>query len=290
MTNRQTRKYHFVYQTTNTVNGKLYVGKRSTDVLDDGYLGSGKLLKHAIAKYGRPQFTRTILHMCETETLAYLCEKSIVTQEFVDREDTYNLKLGGDLNGGLSGFHMPQTHRDRIGNSNRGRKFSSERRLRMSIGQTGKKQNMSHERKQQLVDQMTGNTIAKGLVQSEETKQKRSASMKGKARSPEHCKAISDAQKARHARNKELGIDQTETKRKMSEARKLRVTTEETKKKMSESKKGKQPCLGHKQSDEHKAKIAAANKGRVKSPEEREAISIRKKAEWAKKKAAQSIA
>lgn len=31
---------HFIYKTTNSVNGKYYKGMHSTDVLDDGYIGS----------------------------------------------------------------------------------------------------------------------------------------------------------------------------------------------------------------------------------------------------------
>ena len=35
-------KYHFVYITTNTINGKQYVGDHSTNNINDHYLGSGK--------------------------------------------------------------------------------------------------------------------------------------------------------------------------------------------------------------------------------------------------------
>ena len=43
---------HFIYRTTNLLNGKFYVGRHSTTNMNDGYFGSGIVLKKAIEKYG----------------------------------------------------------------------------------------------------------------------------------------------------------------------------------------------------------------------------------------------
>jgi len=53
--------YYFVYETTNNINGKKYIGYHKTTNLNDGYLGSGKILHYAIKKYGRGAFSRRIL-------------------------------------------------------------------------------------------------------------------------------------------------------------------------------------------------------------------------------------
>lgn len=88
-------KYHIVYQTTNIINNRIYVGMHSTNNLDDGYLGSGWVLKAAIKKYGREAFKRQLLHVFPTRAEARSTEAAIVTQEFIDRPDTYNLAPGG---------------------------------------------------------------------------------------------------------------------------------------------------------------------------------------------------
>lgn len=48
--------YYTIYRTTNTLNGKIYVGMHKTKDLDDGYLGSGKVIKNSVSKYGKEIF------------------------------------------------------------------------------------------------------------------------------------------------------------------------------------------------------------------------------------------
>lgn len=90
------KKYYLVYKTTNLVNGKIYIGKHETDNLDDGYLGSGNLLKYAIKKYGEENFKREILVKCSTKEEMNAKEAEFVNDDFLNRNDVYNIKLGGE--------------------------------------------------------------------------------------------------------------------------------------------------------------------------------------------------
>jgi len=58
------KKYSFIYATINLVNNKGYVGSHMTNNIEDGYLGSGVILKRVIKKHGRENFKREILEFC----------------------------------------------------------------------------------------------------------------------------------------------------------------------------------------------------------------------------------
>jgi len=87
--------YYIVYQTTNTVTNSIYIGVHVTSNIDDGYLGSGKVLLRAIAKYGADKFEKTILHIFDNIDEMFAMEAQLVNEEFIQRPDTYNIKLGG---------------------------------------------------------------------------------------------------------------------------------------------------------------------------------------------------
>lgn len=87
--------YYLIYKTTNLKNGKIYIGKHTTKNPYDNYMGSGNLIIQAIKKYGIENFTKEILFCFTTEEDAFLKENEIVTQKFIDRDDTYNIAIGG---------------------------------------------------------------------------------------------------------------------------------------------------------------------------------------------------
>ena len=88
-------KYIFLYETTNLINNHKYIGVHETNNINDRYLGSGKLIKLAIKKYGRENFVREILKFFDNKKDAYKFEKYIVNAEFINRDDVYNITEGG---------------------------------------------------------------------------------------------------------------------------------------------------------------------------------------------------
>jgi len=113
---------YYVYKTTNLNNNKFYVGvKTNSNHYDDGYFGSGFLLKKAIKKYGINSFKKEILWWCGTPSECFKKEEEIVTENFIKRNDTYNIALGGK-GGRLGSTHSEQT-KLKIGLKNKGNKI-----------------------------------------------------------------------------------------------------------------------------------------------------------------------
>lgn len=83
-----------VYKTTNLINGKMYIGVDSKN--DENYYGSGKILKKAISKYGTQNFKKEIIKEFESIEEAYIYEKEYISEmNAVSSENFYNIQEGG---------------------------------------------------------------------------------------------------------------------------------------------------------------------------------------------------
>lgn len=88
-------RIYFIYKTTNLINGKIYVGQHSTYNIDDGYLGSGSLLKEAIENFGYSNFKLEILEKCMKKIINEREIYWIKKMKSTDPDIGYNLNRGG---------------------------------------------------------------------------------------------------------------------------------------------------------------------------------------------------
>lgn len=93
---RKEKKFHFIYKTTNLLNGKYYIGMHSTNNIDDGYLGSGKRLKYSVNKYGKENHTREIIEFVDDRMNLRKREEEIVNLNEIAKEMCMNLRIGGE--------------------------------------------------------------------------------------------------------------------------------------------------------------------------------------------------
>lgn len=84
--------FYTVYEVTDLTNGMKYIGKHKTNNLNDGYMGSGRLLKQNIELKGIENFTKKILHFCKNEKHMSEMEKlEIEKVKAYDNDMYYNL-------------------------------------------------------------------------------------------------------------------------------------------------------------------------------------------------------
>jgi len=114
--------YHFFYRTTCLITGKYYFGIHSTDDLDDGYLGSGKILQQSLKKHGKENHIREILNFFLSRETLQEHEIKFVNDDCVKDQMCMNLALGG------AGFAPGHTHSNetlqKIASSLKGRKHT----------------------------------------------------------------------------------------------------------------------------------------------------------------------
>ena len=240
-----------IYQIRNTVNGKTYVGsttslrRRRAEHLRE--LAAGRhfnpILQRAWAKYGAQAFVFEVVEVCPRE------DRHVREQHYLDTlAPAYNvMKVAGEIPVyGATDAMREAVRRHATGNTYRvGKKHSPE-----TI---------------ELLRQ-----VHKGVIPSQETKDRRSASLMGRVISQKTVDATIQ-------RNKD------------------RVWTEESRNKLAESQSARftpearahltQINTGKKASDETKAKMSESRRGKTASEETKKRMAEARAAFWARKKA-----
>ena len=199
-----------IYRATNTVNGKMYIGKtvKTLEVRKREHLNSAKrgvetIFHKVIRKYSEQMFRWDILAVAGNEEVLMSLEKKFIYLYNTYAGSGYNMTEGGD---GVSGLVCSEETRRKLSEANKGKKASEESKRKMSEARKGRK--LSEEAKKKIGE------VHKGRKLSEEAKKKIGEVQKGKKKhSEESRKKISEFNKGK--------LTSEETKQKMSEARKL---------------------------------------------------------------------
>lgn len=121
--------FNTFYKITNLINGKYYYGVHRTKNLNDSYLGSGKLIRQAVKKYGKENFVKEVLCLFNTYEESLKFESEFITGNLLTDPLCYNLTEGGK---GWFGDGRPSP--------SLGRKASPETIDKLIKSHTGKKQ------------------------------------------------------------------------------------------------------------------------------------------------------
>lgn len=204
---------YIIYKTTCKINGKIYVGQHKTEVVDDGYLGSGKLIRRAISKYGVDNFTREVLEIVDTPDEAREREEF-----YIQLHESTNLDIGYNITKyAWGGQPITEEARQKISDKLKGRRLSEETKLKLSEPKPPRSQehreNSSKSRKGKKwyhnpatnesrcfsVDDVIPNDWVKGRpkhhlanTQTEEANAKRSEKLKGREKSIDTRSKISN--------------------------------------------------------------------------------------------------
>ena len=186
-------KQHYIYLTTNNVNGMKYIGKHYGE-LDDSYLGSGKELKKEIAKYGKDCFTKSILFVSKDDLENSEKEKQFIAlYNAVSNPLFYNIHEGG-CGGNTTAGYTPEEKealRRKLSEVNRGKNngmygkhHSEETKAFLSYWAEFERDNFPYrtEEFRQKMSERTkdSNNGMYGKKHTEESKQKMSVNSKGK--------------------------------------------------------------------------------------------------------------
>ena len=91
------KMYGYIYLTINTINKRMYIGKKQSEQYDPTYYGSGKIIKQAIHKYGIENFNNVILDTADSLQELIQKEKYYIKIYYnTYGELMYNIASGGD--------------------------------------------------------------------------------------------------------------------------------------------------------------------------------------------------
>lgn len=153
-----------IYMTTNLINGKKYIGQTKRN--DDSYLGSGKKMLAAIKKYGKENFKRETLCICNSHEELNEKERYFISvYDATNSKNFYNIRPGGDqspLNGSRVSEVAVLTGQNKGTNNPRSKKYkfiSSNGEIHVVVGGLKEFCNLNNLNGKDMIDLSKGRTM-----------------------------------------------------------------------------------------------------------------------------------
>ncbi|MBQ5632522.1 MAG: hypothetical protein IIU99_05400 [Treponema sp.] len=205
--------YYYTYKTT-LLKGKLaghyYYGLHRTNNLNDGYAGSGKIIKDYFKRYGKIEhqtYIKEIISFYNNDDELNQAEYNLIGDKYQNDKLCLNLKEGGkniQHGGEKIGHQVSEETRQKISKAHKNKVLSNETKEKIHNILIGNKRALGHILSNETKEKIKNSHL--GLKHSETTKQKMSISRKGKNFTEEHKNKISQSLKGKHWKiNKETG-------------------------------------------------------------------------------------
>lgn len=196
--------YYYTYKTT-LLKGKLaghyYYGLHRTNNLNDGYAGSGRIIKDYFKHYGKIEhqtYIKEIIAFYNNDDELNQAEYNLIGNKYQNDKLCLNLKEGGknvQHGGNKIGHQVSEETRQKISKAHKNKVLSNETKEKIHNILIGNKRALGHivsnETRKKMSDGKKGKSV------SEEAKQKMSISRKGKKFTEEHKNKISQSLKGR---------------------------------------------------------------------------------------------
>lgn len=92
-------KYGYIYRVTNMLNDKTYIGQHKIFATETWtkYMGSGRLIKQALRKYGSQNFRKELLCYADSKPELNVLEKKYIEYELLANKAEYNV-MNSEIN------------------------------------------------------------------------------------------------------------------------------------------------------------------------------------------------
>jgi group I intron endonuclease len=162
--------FYIVYKITNQLNNRYYIGSHRTKKLHDHYMGSGKIIKEAIQKYGVENFKREYIFFAfDKKSMSWAEEQLVSTQD--NDPLSYNIVPGGgrppiNVKRGLKNPQLSQKNKERV--------WTQEMRDKISKANSGEKNGLYGKKRLEHSQRMKSkihitNGIENGFIDKDST-------------------------------------------------------------------------------------------------------------------------